>query len=155
MNLYSPLSNQNGETNIVDSMTSNSNNISGDSNYIQLSSTPFKHMLSQPKLDIDMPSITHNSVTSSHGNSIISEPESSLTSDTDNVSSPHSSPHTISGSNLANSDSDISAYCNDSFNCLVINFQSIRNKRNDLYNIISSIEPEVIIGDETHLDQPT
>ena len=105
-------------------------------------------MLSRPKLDIDMPSITHNSVTSSHGNSIISEPESSLTSDTDNVSSPH----TISGSNLTNSDSNIFAYCNDSFNCLVINFQSIRNKRTDLYNIISSMEPEVIIGDETHLD---
>ena len=34
---------------------------------------------------------------------------------------------------------------------LVINFQSIRNKKAELYNIISSRAPDVILGTETHL----
>ena len=35
---------------------------------------------------------------------------------------------------------------------MTINFQSITNKGSELYNIISSSSPEIIIGTETHLD---
>jgi hypothetical protein len=35
---------------------------------------------------------------------------------------------------------------------LTINFQSITNKGTELYNIISSSSPDIIIGTETHLD---
>ena len=34
----------------------------------------------------------------------------------------------------------------------VINFQSIRNEKTELHNFIVSNEPDIIPGNETHLD---
>jgi hypothetical protein len=40
----------------------------------------------------------------------------------------------------------------DTLSFCVINFQSIRNKKTELHNLIISNEPDIILGNETHLD---
>ena len=77
---------------------------------------------------------------SSHSASIQSEPESpiiveSTVNDTPDISTNQSS-----------------FLPKDQFSCVVINFQSVKNKQTELYNIISCTQPDIIIGDETHLD---
>ena len=40
----------------------------------------------------------------------------------------------------------------DNLSFCVINFQSIGNKKTELHNLIVSSEPDIIFGNETHLD---
>ncbi|KAK6186985.1 hypothetical protein SNE40_006239 [Patella caerulea] len=80
---------------------------------------------------------------SSHVGSSESEPSSSY----------------LEGSQLAsftsigkNSSNTSSHKVKDKLTILIINFQSVRNKRTELHNIISSCAPDIIIGSETHTD---
>ncbi|KAK6191217.1 hypothetical protein SNE40_002954 [Patella caerulea] len=51
-----------------------------------------------------------------------------------------------------NSSNTSSHQVKDKLTILIINFQSVRNKRTELHNIISSCAPDIIIGSETHID---
>ncbi|CAC5390337.1 MLL1 [Mytilus coruscus] len=85
INVYSPpLSKLNSKINNADSLTNNTDNIADANKNIASSLTPCLSV--RPKLNNDMQSITHHSLSSSHGDSsIMSEPESPLTSEIDNV----------------------------------------------------------------------
>lgn len=140
--------------------TLSNTNTSDDSEQVSatpLSSTPRK--TNHPKPELDIPPIRPSSLSrvnstaksgdyqnnSSHNNNEITDPESLL------VSNNTPSATEVSSSSLQSNISSKSCVANN-LTCLVINFQSMRNKKTELYNIISCTEPDIIIGNETHLD---
>lgn len=115
---------------------------------IPTSSTPRKDFVQHPDIGVteinesqtsDNSPPVHRNI-SSHANSEVSEPESPITS-----------PSTLSISRSL--DMTPLNTPKDQFSCVVINFQSVRNKQTELYNILSSMSPDVVIGNETHLQQ--
>ena len=83
---------------------------------------------------------------SSHENSVITEPESSLDS------LQQTSCHSSEQSSSCSGDSTFSVRKSDILSFCVKKFQSIGNKKTDLHNLIVSSEPDIILGNETHLD---
>jgi len=83
-----------------------------------------------------------NETQSSHANSIESELTSSYLGES------HMN-KTDSTSNYM-SDTSLTKPKKENLDILVINFQSVKNKRTELHNIISSCAPDIIIGTETH-----
>ena len=135
-NVYSVLSDLNISHLSLNLSTVNTS--SEDFNNIPSSSTPCKP--NHPKPSADFPTLL-----SAHSNSVASDPESSL----EVVNNTHCTSTYSSMNNHQDSRDDFKT---TNFKCLVMNFQSIRNKKTDLYNLISSMDPDVIIGNETHLD---
>ena len=91
----------------------------------------------------------NNGSTSSHENSVITEPESSL------QDPQAASYHSNEQSSSCSRDSESRTFKGDNLSFCVINFQSIGNKKTELHNLIVSSEPDVILGNETHLDPAT
>ena len=108
-----------------------------------LFSTP-KH---QSKVNVsNISDMSHISeVQSSHSKSVESEQTSSFLgfSSIDSSNNNSDLPDNISQSHCEST---------NNLDFLVINFQSIRNKSAELYNIISSRAPDIIVGTETHMD---